>query len=333
MAWGLIGASTIAAEQLIKATRNVVREQLIFVNRSTQSGAEACATTHGIPQASTDLALLPSDPLERAVYVSSTNDRHLAQMLQAIAAAKRVLCDMPLALTRSDAIQMVQAAQAKGVILVTNQRQRCAGSRRAVHDLFAAGRIGRVLSLRLHHADPLPPHLQGWRIADPAGREGISEFNVHDDEVARFLLAEDPVLVVAQSGTSGMGQGVVVSVMAVWTMLSGAMVMAHESFAHTFGGTGFKGYGTDGSIVAHGVMTQCPVGEVELVTAAERKAEPDDTTGLQEHALHRFAAAVDGKGLPAATGWDRVRSLAVAVAVAEAAATVQRTDINFGVAP
>ena len=333
MSWGLIGASTIAAEHMIKAIRKVVREQVTFVNSSSQSHAEAFATTHGIPKFSTELALLLAEPLVRAVYISSTNDRHHAQAMQAIAAGKHVLCEKPLALTLDHAVQMVQAAQAKGVLLGTNHHLRCAGSHRAARDLIAAGRIGRVLSLRLHHAVHLPPHLHGWRINGAAGGGVIADITVHDADVARFLLAEDPVSVVAQAGTSGMGQGVEDSVMSVWTMPSGAMVMAHESFTHAFAGTGFEVHGTEGSIFARGVMTQNPVGAVEVVTAAGQQSVPYDATGLYDYGVQRFVAAMDGTGTPAATGWDGVKSLAVALAVAAAAASGQRADINYGAAP
>ena len=52
--------------------------------------------------------------------------------------------------------------------------------------------------------------------------------------------------------------------MSVWTMPSGAMVQSHESFTHPFAGSGLEVHGTEGSIFARGVMTQRPVGEIEL---------------------------------------------------------------------
>ena len=60
--------------------------------------------------------------------------------------------------------------------------------------------------------------------------------------------------------------------MSVWTMPSGAMVQTHESFTHPFAGSGVEVHGTEGSIFGRGIMTQKPVGEVELVDAAGRHA-------------------------------------------------------------
>lgn len=330
MRWGLIGASTIAEQHMIGAIRTTGGEVAAVVS-STLARARDYATQHGIPAAGDSLSLVLEDPSIGAVYISSTNEKHREQALAAIEAGKHVLCEKPLAMTVAEAAEMVRAAEAAGVTFATNHHLRCSGSHRAIRDLIRDGRIGRVLSLRIFHAVHLPPHLQGWRINDPAAGGGvIPDITVHDADVARFLLGEDPVSVVAQMGASGMGQGVEDSAMSVWTMPSGAMVMSHESFTHPFAGSGLEVHGTLGSIFARGVMTQQPVGDVELVTKAGRELVPFSSHNLYVQGLIDFLAATEGKGQPAATGWDGVASLAVALAVREAARTGQRQNIDYG---
>ena len=112
--------------------------------------------------------------------------------------------------------------------------------------------------------------------------------------------------------------------MSVWTMPSGAMVQSHESFTHPFAGSGLEVHGDKGSIFARGVMTQQPVGAIELVTAAGREAVPFSAHNLYARGVADFLSAVAGQGAPAATGEDGVASLAVALAVREAARTGQR---------
>ena len=330
MRWGLIGASTIAEQHMIGAIRTTGGEVAAVVS-STAARARDYAAQHGIPAAGDSLSLVLEDPSIDAVYISSTNEKHREQALAAIAAGKHVLCEKPLAMTVAEAAGMVRAAEAAGVTFATNHHLRCSGSHRLVRDLIRDGRIGRVLSLRIFHAVHLPPHLQGWRINDPAAGGGvIPDITVHDADVARFLLGEDPETVVAQMGSSGMGQGVEDSAMSVWTMPSGAMVLSHESFTHPFAGSGLEVHGTLGSIFARGVMTQQPVGEVELVTKAGREPVPFSPHNLYVQGLIDFLAATEGKGQPAATGWDGVASLAVALAVREAARTGQRQTIDYG---
>jgi 1,5-anhydro-D-fructose reductase (1,5-anhydro-D-mannitol-forming) len=331
MRWGLIGASTIAAEYVIQALRGAGQEMASVMSSDAERGA-AFAARHGIPVSFTDLDSMLSDRTIQAVYISTTNEKHFPQAMAAIAAGKHVLCEKPLAMTLSDAGAMVNAAAASNLVFATNHHLRGAGSHRAIRELIAAGRVGRVLSLRIHHAVHLPPHLRGWRLDKPeAGGGVIPDITVHDADVVRFLTGEDPVAVVAQMAASGMGRGVEDSAMSVWTLPSGAMVMSHESFTHPFAGSGLEVHGTDGSIFAAGVMTQQPIGEVTLVTAAGREAVPYSPHNLYAQGIADFLSAIAGTGRPAADGRDGIASLAVALAVREAAQSGMRQVVHYGV--
>ncbi|TRW98681.1 Gfo/Idh/MocA family oxidoreductase [Paracoccus sp. M683] len=330
MRWGLVGASNIAAEHMIgamRATGGNVRSVL----SSSADRARDYAAQNGIETGYSDLAQMLADPELDAVYISTTNEKHFPQAMAAIAAGKHVLCEKPLAMSVADAVTMVRVARGAGLVFATNHHLRNAGSHLAIRDLIASGRIGTVLSVRVFHAVHLPPHLQGWRIDNPAAGGGvIPDITVHDADTVRFHLGEDPVSVVAMSASSGMGQGVEDSVMSVWAMPSGAQVMAHESFTHQFAGTGIEIHGTEGSIFAQGVMTQQPVGQIELVTEAGREAVSYSNHNLYERAVGLFTDAVSGNASPSADGRDGVASLAVAQAVARAAQTGQRTDVDYG---
>jgi 1,5-anhydro-D-fructose reductase (1,5-anhydro-D-mannitol-forming) len=330
MNWALIGASTIASQHMIGAlTAHPEGNVLWVVSGSSSRGAEY-ATQYSIPNASVELADALSDPTVDAVYISSTNEKHFDQAMAAIMAGKHVLCEKPLAMNVSDAITMVNAAENADVVFATNHHLRCSGSHNAVRNIVAAGRIGKVLSARIFHAVHLPENLQGWRIDSKASGGGVVlDITVHDADVVRFLLDEDPVSVVAQTTSLGMGKGVEDSVMSVWQMPSGALITSHESFTHPFAGSGFEIHGTEGSIFANGVMTQLPVGKIELVTAAGREVVPFDDYNLYAYGVARFCDAVAGKGRPAADGWDGVKSLAIACAVQDAAESGTRVAVAY----
>lgn len=330
MRWGLIGASNIASRHMIGAMRATGGEVRSVLSSSADRARDYAAKT-GIPAGHADLDQLLADPDIDAVYISTTNEKHFPQAMAAIAAGKHVLCEKPLAMSVKDAVTMVRAAADAGLVFATNHHLRNAGTHLAIRDLVASGRIGTVLSVRVFHAVHLPPHLQGWRIDNPAAGGGvIPDITVHDADTVRFHLGEDPVEVVAMAAQSGMGQGVEDSVMSVWSMPSGAQVMAHESFTHQFAGTGIEIHGAEGSIIARGVMTQQPMGEVTLVTGAGSAPVSYSTHDLYERAVGLFADAVAGKGRPSADGRDGVASLAVAQAVAEAARTGRRTAVDYG---
>lgn len=327
MRWGLIGASTIAAEHMIGAIR-ASGGVTATVLSSNAERAVSYAAEHGIGKGVTDLDAA-MDGVD-AVYISTTNEKHLPQAMAAIKAGKHVLCEKPLAMSAADAVTMVNAAQAAGVTFGTNHHLRNAGSHLAIRELIETGRVGTVLSVRVFHAVHLPPHLQGWRIDNPAAGGGvIPDITVHDADTVRFHLGEDPVDVVAMKTASGMGQGVEDSAMSVWSMPSGAMVHTHESFTHRFAGSGIEVHGTKGSIIARGVMTQQPVGEVTLRFEGGEQAVEYAAHGLYDRAVDLFTKACAGEGRPSADGVDGVKSLAVAEAVSQAAETGQRTAVDY----
>ncbi len=329
MKWGLIGASTIASEHVIGAIRSQGFEIAAVMSGHAAHGADYAAR-HAIPVSTTDLHEVLGDSGIDAVYISSTNEKHHPQAMAAIAAGKHVLCEKPLAMNTAEAAEMVRAAVAAGVVFATNHHLRNAGSHLAIRDLVAGGRIGKVLSVRVFHAVRLPPHLQGWRINDASAGGGvIPDITVHDADTVRFHLSEDPAQVVALAGASGMGAGVEDSVMSVWTMPSGVMVQTHESFTHPFAGSGVEIHGAEGSIFGRAIMTQRPVGEVFLVTAGGRDQIGFATHDLYARSLALFAGAVAGRGRPSADGVDGLKSLAVALAVRDAAQTGRAVRVNY----
>lgn len=327
--WGLIGASTIAAEHMINALRGNTGE-IVWLVSGNQAHASTYAHQNAIGQISENLEDALNDNSVDAVYISSTNEKHLPQAMAAISAGKHVLCEKPLAMSVADGRAMVNAAAGQGVVFATNHHLRNAGSHMAIRDIIQAGTIGKVLSARVHHAVYLPAHLQGWRINSAAAGGGvIADITVHDADTIRFHLGEDPAEVTATSTMSGLGTNVEDSVMSIWSMPSGAQVMAHDSFTHHFAGNGIEFHGTEGSIFGRGIMTQQPVGEVELVTQSGCRVVPFSPHTLYGEAVRRFNSAVAGQGYPAASGDDGVRSLAVAVAVEKATATGLRTQVDY----
>lgn len=331
MNWGLIGASTIAAEHMIGAIRASTGNTVSAVLSSDAARGAAYAERHGIGRAETDLDTLLADESLGAVYISTTNEKHFAQAMAAIAAGKHVLCEKPLAMTLAEACGMVRAAADAGVVFATNHHLRNAGSHLKIRELIAAGRVGEVQAIRVAHAVHLPPHLQGWRIDNPAAGGGvIPDIVVHDADTVRFHLQEDPVDVVAIERSESLGQGVEDSVMSVWRMPSGVLVQTHEGFTIRHAGTSLEVHGTHGSIIAKGVMTQQPVGEITLRTEAGDEPVSFADHNLYARSMGLFMDAVAGRGTPSATGEDGVKSLAVALAVKEAAITGRRIAVDYG---
>jgi 1,5-anhydro-D-fructose reductase (1,5-anhydro-D-mannitol-forming) len=329
--WGLIGASTIARQYVIGALRAQPDGEIAAVMSASPERAAAYAREQDIPKAFSSLDDLLSSNID-AVYVSTTNELHLDQVLAAAKAGKHVLCEKPLALTSADARTMVAACREAGVVMGTNHHLRNAGSHRAIREAIVAGRIGTPLAVRVFHSTYLPENLQGWRIQRPdAGGGVVLDITVHDADTLRFITGENPAAVSAFVQSAGMaGAGMEDSALCLWRFPSGLLAHSHEAFTTKYAGTGLEVHGTDGSLIGRDVMTQRPIGTVTLRTAKGEEELTFDREDLYARSLRAFHAAIRGEGQPVATGDDGVWSLASAEAALESARTGRVVKIEAG---
>lgn len=326
--WGFIGASTIAHEHMVNAVRLAGQEVAAIASGSRERAAQFAAE-HGIAFATDSVDALVARPDVDAVYISSTNDRHCAQVLAAAAAGKHVLCEKPLAMTVPDAQRMVDACRTAGVLLATNHHLRNAASHRALRELVRAGAIGKPLFARIHHAVYLRPLVQGWRIHDPAAGGGvIRDIVVHDVDALRFVLGAEPQEAMAMTQSAYLAtEGLEDGVMAVLRFSDGLLANVHAAYTTRNTVTGFEILGDQGSLVARDVMTVQPVGSIMLRDADGERPVELAQENLYARGVALFGSALHGKGAPAASGEDGVRSLSAALAVAKSAQSGQRVLI------
>jgi len=327
--WGLIGASTIAAEHMIAAIRVQPGHEVVAVASSSAARGRAYADQHLVSAAYGSVEALLADPKVQAVYISTTNELHRDQVIAAAAARKHVLCEKPLALNVADALAMLNACRDAGVLMATNHHLRNAATHRKIRELVRAGAIGKPLFARVFHAVYLPPHLQGWRLDKPqAGGGVILDLTVHDADTLRFILDAEPVEAVGMAQSAAMASaGLEDGAMAVLRFDNGVLAQLHDAFTVKHADTGIEIHGEKGSIVGRNVMTQHPVGTVSLRTADGEKPIAIEHESLYVRGVAAFCAAIRGEGTPAATAEDGVRSLAAALAVVDACRTGAATRV------
>jgi 1,5-anhydro-D-fructose reductase (1,5-anhydro-D-mannitol-forming) len=145
---------------------------------------------------------------------------------------------------------------------------------------------------------------------------------VHDADTLRFILDAEPIEAVGMSQRAAMArEGLEDGVMAVLRFDNGVLAQLHDAFTIKHAGTGVEIHGEQGSIVGRNVMTQQPVGDVLLRTAAGEQRVAVEHENLYRRGVAAFCAAIEGTGAPAATAEDGVRSLAAALAVVTACRT------------
>ena len=326
----MIGASTIGREWMAPAIAAQPDSVVVAVASASPERARSFAADLGIARAYGAAADLLADEEVDAVYISTTNEQHEPIAIAAAQAGKHVLSEKPLALSLAGARRMVEACRAAGVVMGTNHHLRNAATHRAMRDLVQSGAIGQPLAARVFHAVYLPPHLQGWRIERPeAGGGVILDITVHDADTLRFVLGDEVAEVTAMMASQGMGQaGLEDAVMGVMRFGNGVLAQFHDAFTARHAYTGFEVHGSDGSLYGRDVMTQRPVGTVTLRRNGAEEDVPVAHENLYERSVRLFNQAVHGQGAPAASGEDGVRSLAIALAVRESAATGRTAPVS-----
>jgi 1,5-anhydro-D-fructose reductase (1,5-anhydro-D-mannitol-forming) len=331
LGWGLVGASTIAREWMIDAIRSHSGNEVVAVMSADAARGREFARANKIETACSSLTALLAHPRVSAVYVSTTNDLHKDQVLAVARAGKHVLCEKPLATNLADARAMVAACEQAKVVMATNHHLRNAATHRKIHELILANEIGRPLFARVFHAVYLPPHLQGWRIRDPKTGAGvILDITVHDADTLRFILDAEVTDVISMSQQGGLGADAIEDgAMSVLRFDNGVLAQLHDAFTVKHGGHGLEVHGTEGSLIGRNCMSQHPVGEVILRNAKGESNLALDHFNLYAAVVRAFNDAIEGRGHVSASGEDGVRSLAVALAVLNAAKTGRRVTVSY----
>jgi 1,5-anhydro-D-fructose reductase (1,5-anhydro-D-mannitol-forming) len=330
--WGLVGASDIAETRMIPAINAQADSVVHSVISGNAARAKSYAERNSIAKAHENLEAFLADPDLDIVYISSTNEKHREQALASIRAHKPLLCEKPLALSLSDAREMVSAAARASLPFGTNHHLRCAATHRTLQRLIQGGTIGQPLAARVFHAVYLPPRLQGWRLDNPAAGGGVTlDITVHDADTLHFVLGARAEEVIAQSVSQGLGRrGVEDTIMGVIRFEGNILAQFHDSFTIRHTSTGIEIHGTEGSLLATDVMTQEPIGRIVLRRGTEEtEIDTGPAEDLYSFAVRNFNAAVRDDGHPAATGEDGIRSLAVALAAVESIKTGKRTKIQY----
>ncbi|MCW2266774.1 1,5-anhydro-D-fructose reductase (1,5-anhydro-D-mannitol-forming) [Gluconobacter cerinus] len=326
--WALIGASNVAREWMIDAIRSQPDASLRTVfSRDAKRGQEF-ATAHDIPNSTSELEDVLQDPSVHVVYVSSRNELHRDQVLAAARAGKHVLCEKPLALSLTDAEEMVRVCHESGIILGTNHHLRCSAVHIALRHHLKTNAIGELNTVRVFHANFLAKAVEGWRLNDAAGGL-ILDSTIHDIDTLRFLLGADPIDVFAmtQSGRRSVA-GIEDGLMAVMRFPGDVLVQIHGSYAVPYAPGGVELYGENAALIARDCMSQKPIGSLSL-----RDGDGERPISIEHHNLYRYSVrhfcdSVAGHGSPAATGEDGVASLKIALALKESVQSGHQVKVS-----
>ena len=184
----LIGAGRIGRIHARNAALHP-RIELAGVVDALAASAQSLAEEWATPVLTLEQAM--ADPSVAGVIIASSTDTHLDYSVRAAAAGKAIFCEKPIDQDLGRARGAADALSAAKMLLAFNRR--FDPNFQALKARLDSGVIGTLESLQITSNDPSPPPPS--YVAVSGGL--FKDMAIHDFDMARWLLGEEPVQVYA----------------------------------------------------------------------------------------------------------------------------------------
>ncbi|WP_112322498.1 inositol 2-dehydrogenase [Oceanibium sediminis] len=161
--------------------------QVTAVSDFLPEAAQRLAATLGA-EARETAAIIASDDVD-AVVIGTPTDTHYDLIHAAAKAGKAIFCEKPVDLSSDRIGDCIRAVEQAGVPFMTAFNRRFDPSFATLQGRIAAGDIGDVELVTILSRDPSPPPAEYIKSSGGIFRDMM----IHDFDMARFLLGEEPV--------------------------------------------------------------------------------------------------------------------------------------------
>jgi len=328
MRFGIIGGGRIGR---IHASNVAARldSEVAFVADADPAAAAALAKSTGGKVADVDAIL--ADKSVDAVAICSPTDTHADLIERAARARKAVFCEKPIHLDVDRVRACLDVVKQTGATLMVGFNRRFDPNFAALKKRVAEGAIGALEIVSITSRDPGPPPLS--YIARSGGL--FRDMMIHDFDLARFVLGEEPVSVSAMGSAlvdKAIGEaGDIDTAVVIMETASGKVVQISNSRRAT--------YGYDQRLEAHGVEGMVFASNVRETTVEFAGAHGftsdkalnfflERYEGAYRNELDAFVSAVKGGTKPRPDGEDGLKALLLADAAYRSWKTGQRVRVG-----
>jgi predicted dehydrogenase len=336
LGFAILGAGMVARYHAT-AIERTPGARLVAVSRSDPARAEETAAQFGVPCQTDYAALLARSDVD-AVCICTPSGLHAEQTIAAARAGKHVLVEKPIALTLADADAMIAACEQAGVRLGVALQRRTEPEFQRVQAAIAAGELGRLVLGNINM-----PYLRLQSYYDSADWRGtwaldgggaLMNQGIHLVDLLLWLLG-DVAEVRANAATLTHAIEVEDCVTATLRFANGALgsitatTAAAPGFPHRV-----EVYGDRGGVQIEGEQvvrwegenreprTEEPANRAPVAAGAGASPTGIGAVG-HTRLLEDFVAAIGTGRDPLAPGCEGRRSLALVLAIYEAARTGQ----------
>ncbi|MGA8029851.1 MAG: bi-domain-containing oxidoreductase [Bryobacteraceae bacterium] len=195
----LIGAGNLARWAHLPNLQKLSGVSLRAIHSTSGVRGKSYGTRFGAAYCSTDYEQILEDPEVGVVFITSRNQHHAGQALEALRAGKHVFVEKPMALTEAQCRDLVHAADESGRQLTVGFNRRFAPFYKPLKEHLAKRNSPAVLHCRINS-----PGISGsYWMADPAVGGAILGEACHFVDLMYWLLGSEPTSVSAYSLPTG----------------------------------------------------------------------------------------------------------------------------------
>ncbi|MFD2679684.1 Gfo/Idh/MocA family protein [Bacillus seohaeanensis] len=275
-----------------------------------------------------------------AVSVCLPNALHAPVSIAALNAGCHVLCEKPMATSREEAKEMIEAAEKNNKKLMIAHNQRFVSSHVKARKLIESGEVGKIYSFRtaFGHGGP-----EGWSVdgkeswffkKDEAFIGAMGDLGVHKADLLRYLLGEEFVEVAGFVETSAKeGTDVDDNAVCVLKTESGTIGTLAASWSYTAK--------EDNSTIIYGenailrleddpdysLVVQYKNGEIVKYELGQIQSN-DDGGQKNTHVIENFVQSIVDDTVPPISGEEGKKSLEVILAALESSESKQITSVK-----
>ena len=292
--------------------------------------AEAVAKAHGCKvSTSVEDAIGEAE----AVLIATSTATHADLIELAAKAGKAILCEKPIDLDLDRVLACRKAIEGCNVPIQIGFNRRLDPGHRAARDACAAGKIGKLEQVVITSRDPGMP---------PRGYTAVSggifrDMTIHDFDVARFMLNDEPTEVFATGSalidpTIGSDFGDFDSIMVIMRTADGKLCHINNSRRAAFGyDQRIELFGSEGMVISDNRKAH----ELKFYgSTTTESAEPYLNFFIERYAeaykaeVAAFIAAIRDGRPTQATFDDGYRALVLAEAAVESARTGKKVEVR-----
>ncbi|WP_439181966.1 Gfo/Idh/MocA family protein [Carboxylicivirga taeanensis] len=192
---GVLGVSNHFIKRVVVPVQGLENVELAAIASRSELKAADVARQFNIEQAYGSYEALLNDNTIEAVYIPLPNHLHAEWIKKAADAGKHVLCEKPLSMDATEAMEVAEYCQKKGVVLMEAFMYKYHPQWKKVSEIIRTNNIGKVqyINTSFSYNNPSAANIRNIK---EYGGGGLRDIGCYAISLSRFLMGKEPEKVI-----------------------------------------------------------------------------------------------------------------------------------------